>query len=52
MTTFLSPFSNHRTDSCGGSFENRARLALRVVDAVRDWLTENPGPACRLPPSA
>jgi 2,4-dienoyl-CoA reductase-like NADH-dependent reductase (Old Yellow Enzyme family) len=55
---FLSPFSNHRTDSYGGSFDNRARFALRVVDAVRavwpddlplfvrvsatDWLTENP----------
>lgn len=55
---FLSPFTNHRTDSYGGSFDNRARFALRVVDAVRavwpddlpvffrvsatDWLTENP----------
>jgi len=54
---FLSPFSNHRTDDYGGSFDNRARFALRVVDAVRavwpdglplfvrvsatDWLTEN-----------
>ncbi|WP_399082529.1 NADH:flavin oxidoreductase/NADH oxidase [Streptomyces sp. BBFR2] len=55
---FLSPHSNHRTDAYGGSFENRTRLALEVVDAVReewpddlpvlfrisatDWLTENP----------
>ncbi|MEU2198668.1 NADH:flavin oxidoreductase/NADH oxidase [Isoptericola sp. NPDC019482] len=32
---FLSPLSNHRTDSYGGSFEGRARLVLEVVDAVR-----------------
>ncbi len=31
---FLSPLSNLRTDEYGGSFENRARLLLRVVDAV------------------
>jgi 2,4-dienoyl-CoA reductase-like NADH-dependent reductase (Old Yellow Enzyme family) len=35
---FLSPLSNHRTDSYGGSFENRTRLTLEVVDAVRaEW---------------
>ncbi|MBP0448802.1 MULTISPECIES: NADH:flavin oxidoreductase/NADH oxidase [unclassified Kitasatospora] len=55
---FLSPFSNHRTDEYGGSFEGRIRFALEVVDAVRavwpddlpvlfrvsatDWLEENP----------
>ncbi len=32
---FLSPISNHRTDEYGGSFENRTRLLLEVVDAVR-----------------
>ncbi|GAA1985481.1 NADH:flavin oxidoreductase/NADH oxidase [Microbacterium pumilum] len=32
---FLSPLSNHRDDAYGGSLENRARLLLRVVDAVR-----------------
>jgi 2,4-dienoyl-CoA reductase-like NADH-dependent reductase (Old Yellow Enzyme family) len=32
---FLSPLSNHRTDRYGGSFENRCRLLLEVVDAVR-----------------
>ncbi|MGZ5827628.1 MAG: NADH:flavin oxidoreductase/NADH oxidase [Xanthobacteraceae bacterium] len=32
---FLSPVSNHRTDEYGGSLENRARLLLRVVGAVR-----------------
>lgn len=33
---FLSPLSNQRTDSYGGSLENRARLLLRIVRAVRD----------------
>jgi 2,4-dienoyl-CoA reductase-like NADH-dependent reductase (Old Yellow Enzyme family) len=32
---FLSPLSNHRTDRYGGPLENRARLLLEVVDAVR-----------------
>lgn len=32
---FLSPLSNQRTDQYGGSFENRVRLPLEVVDAVR-----------------
>nr|WTB29430.1 NADH:flavin oxidoreductase/NADH oxidase [Streptomyces sp. NBC_00830] len=54
---FLSPHSNRRTDEYGGSFDNRVRFTLQVVDAVRevwpedlpvffrisatDWLTEN-----------
>jgi 2,4-dienoyl-CoA reductase-like NADH-dependent reductase (Old Yellow Enzyme family) len=32
---FLSPLANQRTDEYGGSFENRTRLVLQVVDAVR-----------------
>jgi 2,4-dienoyl-CoA reductase-like NADH-dependent reductase (Old Yellow Enzyme family) len=32
---FLSPLANQRTDSYGGSFENRTRLVLQVVDTVR-----------------
>lgn len=40
---FLSPHSNHRTDEYGGSFENRTRFALEVVDAVRQvWPEELP----------
>ncbi|MEU5117133.1 NADH:flavin oxidoreductase/NADH oxidase [Streptomyces longwoodensis] len=40
---FLSPHSNHRTDAYGGSFENRARFALEVVDAVRAvWPEDKP----------
>ncbi|WP_193598543.1 NADH:flavin oxidoreductase/NADH oxidase [Microbacterium sp. YJN-G] len=32
---FLSPLSNTRDDEYGGSLENRARMLLRAVDAVR-----------------
>lgn len=58
MHTFLSPVSNKRTDKYGGSFENRTRLALEIVEGVRaaipedmplfvrisstDWLEGNP----------
>ncbi len=35
LASFLSPFSNHRTDEYGGSLENRMRIVLRVIDAVR-----------------
>lgn len=38
---FLSPFSNHRQDEYGGSFENRTRLAREVVKAVRDAWPEH-----------
>jgi 2,4-dienoyl-CoA reductase-like NADH-dependent reductase (Old Yellow Enzyme family) len=32
---FLSPLINTRTDRYGGSFENRTRLCLEIVDGVR-----------------
>lgn len=35
LSQFLSPLSNVRTDQWGGSLENRARLLLEVVRAVR-----------------
>jgi 2,4-dienoyl-CoA reductase-like NADH-dependent reductase (Old Yellow Enzyme family) len=40
---FLSPLSNKRTDEYGGSFENRIRLLLDIIDAVKSvWPEENP----------
>ncbi len=33
---FYSPLSNQRADEYGGALANRARLLLRVVDAVRE----------------
>lgn len=38
---FLSPIANKRTDSYGGSFENRTRLLREVVAAVREVWPEN-----------
>jgi 2,4-dienoyl-CoA reductase-like NADH-dependent reductase (Old Yellow Enzyme family) len=38
---FLSPLSNQRTDTYGGSFENRIRLVLEVVAAVRQVLPDD-----------
>jgi len=35
LASFLSPFSNHRSDDYGGTLENRMRIVLRVVAAVR-----------------
>lgn len=32
---FLSPISNRRSDRYGGSFENRIRLCLEVIESVR-----------------
>ncbi|POH59275.1 NADH:flavin oxidoreductase/NADH oxidase [Arthrobacter glacialis] len=58
LHSFLSPLSNTRTDNYGGSLENRARIVLEVLDAVRavwpadkpiflristtDWVAEDP----------
>ena len=40
---FLSPLTNHRTDNYGGSFGNRTRLLLEVVQAVRTvWPADLP----------
>lgn len=36
INQFLSPVTNRRTDRYGGSFENRIRLLLEVIIAVRE----------------
>ena len=41
MHQFLSPLSNFRTDEYGGSFENRIRLTLEVLEAVQSEWPEN-----------
>jgi 2,4-dienoyl-CoA reductase-like NADH-dependent reductase (Old Yellow Enzyme family) len=38
---FLSPLSNQRHDDYGGSLENRSRLLLRVVGAVRERIGDD-----------
>ncbi|WP_410630697.1 bifunctional salicylyl-CoA 5-hydroxylase/oxidoreductase [Amycolatopsis sp. cmx-4-83] len=43
LSSFLSPLTNRRTDSYGGSLENRLRFPLEVLDAVRAvWPAERP----------
>ena len=43
ISSFLSPVANRRTDRYGGSFENRARFLLEVIDAVRsEWPDDKP----------
>lgn len=40
---FFSPLSNNRTDEYGGSFENRTRILLEVLEAVQEvWPSELP----------
>ena len=40
---FFSPLSNHRADSYGGSFENRIRLLLEIVQVIKSvWPEELP----------
>lgn len=38
---FMSPLSNVRNDEYAGSFENRIRFLVEIVDAVNDLLDEN-----------
>ena len=38
LAGFLSPHANHRTDSYGGSFENRMKLALDLIRKCRKSL--------------
>ncbi len=36
ISEFLSPLTNCREDEYGGSFENRIRFGLRVMESIRD----------------
>jgi anthraniloyl-CoA monooxygenase len=43
LSTFISPYTNHREDEFGGSIENRMKYPLRVVNAMREvWPEEKP----------
>ncbi len=43
INEFLSPASNFRTDEYGGSFENRIRFLLEIIEAVKtEWPEELP----------
>lgn len=41
LSQFISPKTNHRTDEYGGNLENRMRLPLRVLAAVRQAVGES-----------
>lgn len=41
LHSFLSPASNKRLDEYGGSFENRIRLTIEVVELARKIMPEN-----------
>ena len=40
LNQFFSPYFNRRTDEYGGSLENRCRLAVEVLQAVREAVGE------------
>ena len=44
-SSFLSPLINRRSDSFGGSLENRATVARRIIGAVRDEVARDGSPA-------
>lgn len=41
LHSFLSPVSNKRSDQYGGSFENRTRLTLEIVDLTRKAIPDS-----------
>lgn len=40
LNGFLSPYSNHRSDEYGGTPHSRARLAIEVIEGIRDELKQ------------
>ncbi|KAG7661597.1 uncharacterized protein J8A68_004865 [[Candida] subhashii] len=42
VNEFYSPISNQRTDEYGGSFENRARFLMEVIDNIKSKIPETP----------
>jgi len=48
LSQFLSPFFNKRTDEYGGSIENRARLVLEILRAIRSTLGKQFGVIIKL----
>lgn len=41
LHSFVSPASNQRTDEYGGSFENRIRLTLEIVELTRQTIPKD-----------
>lgn len=41
INEFLSPLSNHRKDGYGGSFDNRIKIIIEIVHAVRKIISDD-----------
>jgi 2,4-dienoyl-CoA reductase-like NADH-dependent reductase (Old Yellow Enzyme family)/thioredoxin reductase len=41
VSTFCSPITNRRTDEYGGSAENRARFACRIVEGIKETVARD-----------
>jgi len=41
MCSFLSPYTNKRTDNYGGSYNNRCRFIVETIKAIREKLQNN-----------
>ncbi|MDT5346930.1 MAG: hypothetical protein QOH91_217 [Mycobacterium sp.] len=48
LSQFLSPLANRRTDQWGGSLQNRARMLLDVVRAIRSQVSSSYAVAVKL----
>lgn len=48
LSQWLSPYSNHRTDDYGGSVENRARIMVELLKAMREAVGPNVALSTRL----
>tara|TARA_R110002110_G_scaffold14698_1_gene67671 strand:- start:101789 stop:103843 length:2055 start_codon:yes stop_codon:yes gene_type:complete len=48
ISEFLSPRTNNRDDEYGGSLENRARLLLRIIRAIRAAIGDDMALWCKL----
>jgi len=48
LSQFLSPAINRRDDNYGGSLENRMRISLEIIDAIREEVGENFPILCKI----
>lgn len=49
VAQFMSPSSNKRTDDYGGSMDNRLRLPIEIIDAIRERVGDDFALGIRIP---
>jgi 2,4-dienoyl-CoA reductase-like NADH-dependent reductase (Old Yellow Enzyme family)/thioredoxin reductase len=49
ISSWQSPFLNHRTDEYGGSFDNRMKFGLEVLQRVKETVGNDLAVICRMP---